>query len=137
MGRKTAYKLGKMSRLPDGSVHRLLQLRPHGGLARPHSFFNFPLGQRLTFRLPTRFCLHQPIFLLKLPHKGFLAAVVLTVRNHLSVLGNPVDDEVHMLMRGIRVAGRYILIVGEAHMMKVLFRHFTPLVVGQALPRRE
>jgi hypothetical protein len=80
-------------------------------LASPGSILDFALSRSLAFRLSAGSHRGQPVIPFNGPHKGFQAPLKLPIVDHFAAKGNPIGQDMDVLMVGVGVAGDDILVV--------------------------
>jgi len=66
-------------------------------------------------------------------HEALLALVVLGITDDLAGVGNPIGEDMDVLVLGVGVAGHQILVVEELHADQVATADVCPLGVGEFL----
>jgi hypothetical protein len=98
-----------------GCVAKLLQLLAGAGLAGANAVLDLALGRRFALDLDAWRHPCQTEIPLDLSHDGFLPFVVLTVADYPARVGDPVRQDVDVLVFGVGVPGDQELVVLEAH----------------------
>lgn len=118
------------------AVAQLLQALARGRHAGAQSLLDLAFGRRMALRLDGRPYLLEFEFALDGAHQRLVAAVIMAVRGDAAVEANPVDQQVDVGMRGVRVTRHQVLVVVEAHAVQVALGHLFPLVFIELLAGR-
>lgn len=119
----------------DGDVGELLQLYAGRNVLRADLLFDLAAGGGSTLGFDTRRELLQAEIALDRAHQNLLPLVILGIADDQAREGDPVGQDVDVLVLGIGVAGDEVLVFCETHAFQVSAADGLPLRVAQVLSR--
>jgi len=114
-----------------GCVGELLQLHAGRDVVRADLLFDLAAGGRAALRLDARGELLQAEVAFDRAHEHFLALVILGVADDLAGMGDPVGQDMNVLVLGVGVAGDEVLVVDQIHALQILAADALPLNVRE------
>jgi len=98
---------------------------------RADLLFDLAAGGRAALRLDARGELLQAEVAFDRAHEHFLALVILGVADDLAGMGDPVGQDMNVLVLGVGVAGDEVLVVDQIHALQILAADALPLNVRE------